>query len=175
MADQIRKYRPGTLIFREGESGDYACLVRAGQIELVKLATPDAPPIATVGPGAMFGELSLVSKGPRMASARAKGDVELLIVDRARFVLKMQALSATQREIFDLFTSFVRDTPVWEKPRPLEQAPPVSEKGQRVQKLLPTIAMAGLLKTGDPFLDVLGNMLVSYAKRRLPPEGAAAG
>jgi hypothetical protein len=38
-----------------------------------------------------------------------------------------------------------------------------------VQALMATVTMSGLLKSGDPFLDVLGNMLVSYAKRRLPP------
>ncbi len=169
MADQTRKYRPGMIVFREGESGDYACLVKSGEVELVKLAKPDAPPIATVNPGMMFGELALLDNAPRMATARTKSETELVIVDRARFLLKLKGLSGSQREIFELFAAFVRETPVWTAPIANEVRPPLGEKGGRVQALMGTVTMSGLLKTGDPFLDVLGNMLVNYAKRRLPP------
>jgi CRP/FNR family cyclic AMP-dependent transcriptional regulator len=169
MADQTRKYRPGTIVFREGESGDYACLVKSGQVEVVKLANPDAPPIAVINPGMMFGELALLDNAPRMATARAKAETELVIVDRARFLTKLKGLSGSQRDIFELFAGFVRETPVWTKPIPMEARPPLGEKASRVQALMATVTMSGLLKSGDPFLDVLGNMLVSYAKRRLPP------
>jgi hypothetical protein len=169
MADQIRKFRAGMIVFREGESGDYACLVKTGEVEVVKLATPGAPPIATIGPGQMFGELALLDNAPRMATARAKVETDVMIVDRARFLLKIKGLSSSQRDIFELFAGFVRETPIWVKPIPNEVRPPLSEKAGRVQALMATVTMSGLLKSGDPFLDVLGNMLVHYAKRRLPP------
>lgn len=169
LGDQTRKYRPGTIVFREGESGDYACLVRSGAVELVKLANPAAPPIATVNPGMMFGELALIDNAPRMATARAKVETELLIVDRAKFLTKLKGLNPRQRELFDLLAAFVRETPLWTAPVYNEVRPPLSEKATKVQALVLSPALAELLKTGDPFLDVLGNMLVSYSKRRLPP------
>ena len=169
IGDQTRKYRPGMIVFREGESGDYACLVRSGAIELVKLANPNAPPIATVNPGMMFGELALIDNAPRMATARAKVESELMIVDRAKFLTKLKGLNGRQRELFDLLTAFVRETPLWVAPVYNEVRPPPPEKAVKVQSLLGSPALTELLKTGDPLLDVLGNMLVSYSKRRLPP------
>ncbi|MBI3503387.1 MAG: cyclic nucleotide-binding domain-containing protein [Proteobacteria bacterium] len=169
MADQTRKYRPGMIVFREGESGDYACLVKVGEVEVVKLSNPAAPPIAIINPGMMFGELALLDNAPRMATARTKIETEVVIVDRARFIQKLKGLTPSQRDIFELFAGFVRETPVWVAPIANEVRPPLGEKAGRVQTLMATVTMAGLLKSGDPFLDVLGNMLVHYAKRRLPP------
>jgi hypothetical protein len=70
-----------------------------------------------------------------------------------------------------MLAAFVRETPVWAAPVPNEVRPPPGEKTTRVQAMLASPSLTEMLKTGDPFLDVLGNMLVSYSKRRLPPPG----
>jgi hypothetical protein len=174
MADQTRKYRAGSTIFREGEIGDYACLIRAGEVELVKLDKPEAPPLAVLNGGQMFGELALLDGSPRMATARARAETEIIIVDRARFVTKMRSLTPTHRELFDFMASFIRETPVWTKPAFGETRPPLGDKAKRVTMLIPAIENADMLKTGDNFLDVMVKMLVHYAKRRLPPPEAPA-
>ena len=174
MADQSRKYRPGMIVFREGESGDYACLVKSGNIELLKLATPELPPFATLGTGQMFGELALLDGSPRMATARASaaGEVELVIVDRARFVSKISNLTPTHRELFEFFAGFIRETPIWTKPLPMAEVPPLDSRAVRISQLIPAIESSDRMKTGDMFIDVMVKMLVHYAKRRLPPPAA---
>lgn len=174
MSDQSRKYRPGMIVFREGESGDYACLVKSGQIELLKLATPEVPPFATLAQGQMFGELALLDGSPRMATARASaaGEVELIIVDRTKFLSKIKNLSPTHRELFEFFAGFIRETPIWSKPKPLTEVPPLDARAQRIVQLIPAIENSDRMKTGDVFIDVMVKMLVHYAKRRLPPPAA---
>jgi CRP-like cAMP-binding protein len=169
LADQVRKFRPGTIIFREGEAGDYACLVKTGTVELLKLAAPEMPPFATLQPGLMFGELALLDGSPRMATARAGAtETELVVVDRTRFSTKLMILTPTHRELFDFFAGFIRETPIWTKPPPLAPTPPLDERAKRIAMLIPAIETSDRMKTGDAFIDTLVKMLVHYAKRRLP-------
>ncbi len=172
MSDQTRKFRPGAIVFREGESGDYACLVKTGQIELLKLATPNVPPFATLPPGHMFGELALLDGSPRMATARAGAtETEIVVVDRARFVAKLKNLTPTHRELFEFFAGYIRETPIWVKP-PAGQAPPeMDSRAKRIAALIPAIENSDRMKTGDAFIDVMVKMLIHYAKRRLPASG----
>jgi CRP/FNR family transcriptional regulator, cyclic AMP receptor protein len=172
VSDQVRKYRPGTIVFREGESGDYACLVKTGEIELLKLATPNVPPFATLPPGHMFGELALLDGSPRMATARAGAkETEIVIVDRVRFQAKIKNLTPTHRELFEFFAGFIRETPIWVKPN-FDQAPPeLDARAKRIATLIPAIENSDRMKTGDAFIDVMVKMLVHYAKRRLPASG----
>ncbi len=64
--------RRGVTLFVEGEPGDTVFLVVAGKIKITRSA-PDGREnlIAVLGPGDVFGELSLFDPGPRTASATA--------------------------------------------------------------------------------------------------------
>jgi CRP-like cAMP-binding protein len=171
MADQLRKYSANLTVFREGEAGDWACLVRAGQFELFKGVGEEKKVIAVTGPGTIFGELALIDKGQRMASARCVVAGELMLIDRVRFLQKIAGLSAGQRGVYNELLGFVRETPVWSAPKFSEAPREMTDKAKRVQAVLPQIETAKLLETGDNFLDVLTKTLVHYAKRRLPPAG----
>jgi serine phosphatase RsbU (regulator of sigma subunit) len=77
----------GTVIFREGEPGDYLLVVLLGELEIVKeINTPDERIIAVRTQGDHIGEMSLISPGGiRSASVRAKTDASLLQMTRAEF------------------------------------------------------------------------------------------
>ena len=69
--DEVRLPRGGTL-FTEGEPGDRLYVVTQGKIKLGR-TSPDGREnlLAVLGPGEMFGELSLFDPGPRTATATA--------------------------------------------------------------------------------------------------------
>lgn len=69
----------GEQLFAEGEPGDRVYVVRTGKIKLVR-SWPDGREnlLAVLGPGEMFGELSLFDPGPRTSSARAVSEAELI-------------------------------------------------------------------------------------------------
>jgi NTE family protein len=97
--------RAGEWLFREGESANSAFIVRSGRIEIIAEG-PVREVIRTVRRGAVIGELALLARNVRSASARAVCDSELLqvmsdefeqmILDDHQFALSLCGLLATQ-------------------------------------------------------------------------------
>jgi uncharacterized membrane protein len=76
----------GEMVFWVGDAGDSLYVVESGQ---VTITAPDERgdhiTLDTLGPGGVFGEISLLDGGPRTASVRAASDVSLLALRRAAF------------------------------------------------------------------------------------------
>jgi HlyD family secretion protein len=64
----------GEFIFREGETAQFAYVVKSGAVEVLKIASDDQKVLAELGPNAIFGEMALIDASPRSASVRSKGD-----------------------------------------------------------------------------------------------------
>lgn len=76
----------GDTIFRQGDPGDCMYAVIEGEVEVVverEGAEPTA--VARLGPGQYFGEMALVSEGPRNATVRARTPVEVAVMGRVQF------------------------------------------------------------------------------------------
>lgn len=77
------QFPKGHQIFQVGEPGDSLYIIRSGQVEIfVKDNTGNRLVLEIEGPGHYFGELSLLDKGPRTASAVVTENAELLRLDR---------------------------------------------------------------------------------------------
>jgi CRP/FNR family transcriptional regulator len=77
MAAQIVK--KGQILFQEGKAGDRLYLVKSGKIKLSHASGDGRESVLMVlGPGDMFGELSLFDPGPRTSTAIAVTDSEVL-------------------------------------------------------------------------------------------------
>jgi CRP-like cAMP-binding protein len=73
-----RVVRRGEVIFAEGEPGDAVHLVLDGKIKISRAALDGRENLlAVMGPGDVFGELSLFDPGPRTATASAVVDTDL--------------------------------------------------------------------------------------------------
>ncbi len=71
--------RRGKALFHEGEPGDRLYVVVNGKIKLGRTSPDGRENLVTVlGPGEMFGELSLFDPGPRSLTATAVSDTRLL-------------------------------------------------------------------------------------------------
>ncbi len=82
-----RTFAPGTVIVEEDRTGNGLVVVLSGKVEVVKgLARGEPRAIATLGPGELFGELSLLGDWPRNASVRAVADTECAGIDRWVFL-----------------------------------------------------------------------------------------
>jgi predicted acylesterase/phospholipase RssA len=72
-------------LFREGEPGDRLYVVRAGRLRVVTEREQTAHMLRLLGPGAVLGELAVLTGAPRSASVQAVRDAELLEIDGGRF------------------------------------------------------------------------------------------
>jgi CRP/FNR family cyclic AMP-dependent transcriptional regulator len=69
------RLRRGDVLFREGDTGDEAYVVTAGKVKLGRTSSDGRDNLlAVIGPGQMFGELSLFDPGPRSATVTAVTD-----------------------------------------------------------------------------------------------------
>ncbi|MCC6848666.1 MAG: Crp/Fnr family transcriptional regulator [Deltaproteobacteria bacterium] len=80
----------GTVLFRQGDPADAMYVVAAGRVRLTLGTGVEQQEIGTLGPGAFFGEVSLITGGERTASAEVIEDSRLLVVDRDAFRMLVQ-------------------------------------------------------------------------------------
>lgn len=86
----------GKLIFEENEPGDALYVIKSGRVRVAKRDTGgEEHLLAFLDCGEYFGEISLVDRAPRSASAYAETDTELLKIKRTDF----QNLIAGNKEI----------------------------------------------------------------------------
>jgi CRP-like cAMP-binding protein len=81
-ADSTRKVPPGTVIFEEGSAGEEMFGVVEGEVELRLTGGR----VLTVGPDDTFGEMALLDKSPRSATAVAIAETTLAVIDRRKFL-----------------------------------------------------------------------------------------
>ena len=72
------RLRRGDVLFHEGDSGDRLYIVADGKVKLGRTSSDGRENLlAILGPGQMFGELSLFDPGPRSATVTAVTDADL--------------------------------------------------------------------------------------------------
>ncbi len=81
-----RKYRRAEVVFTEHSSGAEVYIIKKGKvcIELGLKGKPNTATIQRLGVGQIFGELALVDKRSRSATAICDNDCEIIIIDRVK-------------------------------------------------------------------------------------------
>jgi CRP-like cAMP-binding protein len=83
----LLNFSAGAIIFKAGEPSTSAFLIREGMVELLRDNSDGATRLAQLGPGEVFGEMSLIEERPHALTARAVSDVQLSGLSRAEFEL----------------------------------------------------------------------------------------
>jgi uncharacterized membrane protein len=87
----IEQLAAGETLFKAGEPGESLYVVRSGEIELfIRDTAGQKIALAIAGANEVFGELALLDRGPRTATAIALTDCELLELDRDDLLLLFQ-------------------------------------------------------------------------------------
>jgi CRP-like cAMP-binding protein len=76
------RYPAGKIIVEEGQAGVLTYVVLKGNVEIAIQNNV----VATIGTGGLFGEMALITRGERVASATAISDCELLAINRNLFL-----------------------------------------------------------------------------------------
>jgi len=86
-----RNYEPGDVVFREGEEGHHAYLIRRGAINVTKIGEDKSQKIiAKLRKGAILGEMALIDDETRSATAIASEPSEVLIIQRDELTARLE-------------------------------------------------------------------------------------
>ncbi len=80
-------YRPGDDIFLEGSPGTHFYVIDRGEVEVLHRDDKGEPNqiVDVLGPGEFFGEMALLDNQPRGVSARARTEVDALVMGKEVF------------------------------------------------------------------------------------------
>lgn len=89
-----KTYSAGDIIFSEGDPGDIMYAVAEGEVEI----SIHGKPVYFVKQGEVIGEMALIDRKPRSATAKAKTDCKLVPIDEHRFnyLIKQTPMFVTQ-------------------------------------------------------------------------------
>lgn len=77
---QVQAFRPGQVIFREGDAGDGLFIVMRGSVRISKRSATGEEALAVLEPPAYFGEMALIDMAARAADAIANEPTELFFI-----------------------------------------------------------------------------------------------
>ncbi len=97
------------VVFKEGDPGDCAYLIEKGEV-LISKKTPEGDiALGRLGPGAIFGEMAMIDKQPRMAKATALTDTTVTFVNHVMFEKKLAAADPFLRALLNIMVRNVRE------------------------------------------------------------------
>ena len=107
---QRRLYPQGKPIFYQGDLGQALYLVASGKVRLFRTHLGGQErTLALLGPGELFGEMSLLDEGERSASAVAVEDTELLALFREDYLALIRRLPLVAHNLAALLARRLRE------------------------------------------------------------------
>ncbi len=117
--DSRRRFAAGEIVFAEGAEGDSAFIIERGQVEVSVERNGQTVRLAVLGPGEIFGEMSLIDDRPRTATVRTITEIDCVIVDRAQIQHRLRGADVITGSLLRLtlnrFRSLqrsLRDSPI---------------------------------------------------------------
>ena len=99
-----KTFKAGEVIFTEGEQGDCFFVVDEGEVEIVN----HKHFLELIEPGGFFGEMGLINSKPRSATATAKTDCRLVMVNQGDFYFLIQHVPQFAVDVMRVLAERVR-------------------------------------------------------------------
>lgn len=96
---EIETYKPGEVVFYQGEVGDCAYFIHRGEVEVVKTEGGEEKVLAKLSKDQYFGEMALISSAPRNATIRAVEETQVATLGKSNFLRLLNVLPATKEDI----------------------------------------------------------------------------
>ena len=106
-----RGFNKGEVIFNEGDEGDCAYLIDSGRVEiLVEGLDGEKTPVAILGVGDIFGEMSIIDGADRTATAIALDSCELVEVSKEQLNERIEDADPVVRFLLSILLNRLRET-----------------------------------------------------------------
>ena len=95
----------GTVVVDQGQTGREAFVLLKGSATVRR----NGKKVATLGPGAVIGELSLLDHGPRTATVTADTDCTMLVISQRQFLGVIDAIPALAHKLLATLAGRIRE------------------------------------------------------------------
>jgi CRP-like cAMP-binding protein len=103
-------YDDRSVIFKEGDHAGALFVLLEGSIQISTMVQDEIEkPLATLRPGSVFGEVSLIDQNAREVKATAIESCKLLVIDRANFETLLESNPELTTKILTIITRTVVD------------------------------------------------------------------
>ena len=102
--------KAGETIFKQGDEGDAAYLIEAGEVSLFQNHGIHRVELRRLKSGEMFGEMAVIDHSMRMATAVASTELKLSRIPRALFEKKLEASDRFVRGLLRMLITNLRTT-----------------------------------------------------------------
>ena len=102
-------FKRDAIIFKEGDVEDTMYFIKDGKVEISKKMDNDKQVIALLGPNDFFGEMALLSKNPRSATAIALKDTTAIVFNRDKFLDLLKTKGEIALKIIDVLILRLRE------------------------------------------------------------------
>lgn len=107
----VTRHTANSVIFAAGEQGGVMYVIERGRVEIyLRDAANERLTVAMMGPGEIFGELSLLDNLPRSASAKAVEDTALIAITRDDLLALVTAHPDAALDMMTMLGQRVRNT-----------------------------------------------------------------
>jgi len=107
----VREFAAGDTIFREGDAGSEMFVVIAGDVEISKTTSAtSSKTLIVLGKGDIFGEMAVIEKKRRSATATAVSDTRLLVLNEALFEQTLDQNPDFARKMIRILSERLRRT-----------------------------------------------------------------
>jgi len=86
-----RTYAEGEVVFKEGDIGEEMFIVQSGQVKIVKQVNQAEKILVVLSEGDFFGEMAVIDKEPRSATAIAITGLKCIVLNQEVFESTMQS------------------------------------------------------------------------------------
>ena len=136
----IKQFNNQDVIFQEGSKGREMYVILKGNVEISQMVNEESNILSILKPGDFFGEMSTIRAVPRVATAKARGGADCLVVSP------------------DIFKSMLQQTPGFGIKIIKELCNRVESVNKQVEKLM-------LLNQTERVIVILSNMATDYGNR----------
>ena len=115
LSQQVKTFKAGEVIFRQGELGEYGLLIESGIVEVFSennknssIKQDEITHFRKAYPGEIIGELAMLDHAPRSATCVAKNEVKALIIYPEQFEARLKQADPMLQYLIELLVKRFR-------------------------------------------------------------------
>ena len=107
---ETRIFNVGARLFKEGDAGDVAYLIKSGKVKITKTGGDGQQKVVgLVGSGGIVGEMALIDDQTRVATVEALEDTTVLVISRDALKSRLDKTDPVVGRLLNSFTERVRE------------------------------------------------------------------